>query len=413
MSKCLEKNMTLQDFFNVNESYRLPDKINEVLLADNAEETIKEIKRSICGDIRDMFQEEQGDRKNLKQDFTPDCVCAIVSGLMVEGTCLDMCSGTGVLSKHAVKKHGINVNEQEFSERTIPFALLDACISGMDGMISRADCLRNIVYESYKLEKRGDISVPRQVEPVSASTYDNVIMNPPYSMKFPEAKEMPIMGHIIPTSKADFGFILRGFEHLKDNGRLIAILPHGVLFRGAGEGKIREWMVKERLIHAVIGLPDKLFLKTSIPVFVFVLQKNSENVLFIDASKDFVKQSAQNNMTEEQISRVVSTYLNRNEIDKYSHIASYSEIEENDYNLNIPRYVDSFIPEPLPDATEILENLKTIDEEEQMVKTELYKMLSNLVGNDEDMKIVQDHKRIIKPNKIKNNYEQMRLNFET
>ena len=143
------------------------------------------------------------------------------------------------------------------------------------------------------------------------------------------------------------------------------------------------------------------------------MQKNSENVLFIDASKDFVKQSAQNNMTEEQISRVVSTYLNRNEIDKYSHIASYSEIEENDYNLNIPRYVDSFIPEPLPDATEILENLKTIDEEEQMVKTELYKMLSNLVGNDEDMKIVQDHKRIIKPNKIKNNYEQMRLNFET
>lgn len=405
--------MTLQEFFNVNESYRLPDKINEVLLADNAEETIKEIKRSICGDIRDMFQEEQGDRKNLKQDFTPDCVCAIVSGLMVEGTCLDMCSGTGVLSKHAVKKHGINVNEQEFSERTIPFALLDACISGMDGMISRADCLRNIVYESYKLEKRGDISVPKQVEPVSASTYDNVIMNPPYSMKFPEAKEMPIMGHIIPTSKADFGFILRGFEHLKDNGRLIAILPHGVLFRGAGEGKIREWMVQERLIHAIIGLPDKLFLNTSIPVFVFVLQKNSENVLFIDASKDFVKKSAQNDMTEEQISRVVSTYLNRNEIDKYSHIASYSEIEENDYNLNIPRYVDSFIPEPLPDATEILENLKTIDEEEQMVKTELYKMLSILVGNDEDMKIVQDHKRIIKPNKIKNNYEQMRLNFET
>ena len=240
IAKCLEKNMTLQEFFNVNESYRLPDKINEVLLADNAEETIKEIKRSICGDIRDMFQEEQGDRKNLKQDFTPDCVCAIVSGLMVEGTCLDMCSGTGVLSKHAVKKHGINVNEQEFSERTIPFALLDACVSGMDGMISRADCLRNIVYESYKLEKRGDISVPRQVEPVSASTYDNVIMNPPYSMKFPGAKEMPIMGHIIPTSKADFGFILRGFEHLKDNGRLIAILPHGVLFRGAGEGKIRE-----------------------------------------------------------------------------------------------------------------------------------------------------------------------------
>lgn len=405
--------MTLQEFFGIKESYRLPDKIKEALLSDNAEETIKEIKRSISCDIRDMFQEEQGDRKNLKQDFTPDCICDIVSQLLIGGTCIDMCSGTGALSKFAYLKCGIKINEFEFSERTIPFALLDACINGMEGTISKADCLRDKVDETYFLERHGYISVPVKQEPRPAGAYDNVIMNPPYSMSFPEADSTPIMGHKIPKSKADYGFLLRGLEHLNQCGRLIAILPHGILFRGAGEGKIREWMVKERLIHAVIGLPDKLFLNTSIPVFIFVLQRKSENVLFIDASKDFVKKSAQNDMTEEQISRVVSTYLNRNEIDKYSHIASYSEIEENDYNLNIPRYVDSFIPEQLPDATEILENLKTIDEEEQMVKTELYKMLSNLVGNDEDMKIVQDHKRIIKPNKIKNNYEQMRLNFET
>lgn len=412
MSKCLEKNMTLQDFFNVNESYRLPDKINEVLLADNAEETIKEIKRSICGDIRDMFQEEQGDRKNLKQDFTPDCVCAIVSGLMVEGTCLDMCSGTGVLSKHAVKKHGINVNEQEFSERTIPFALLDACISGMDGMISRADCLRNIVYESYKLEKRGDISVPRQVEPVSASTYDNVIMNPPYSMKFPEAKEMPIMGHMIPTSKADYGFILRGVEHLKDGGRLIAVLPHGVLFRGAGEGKIREWLIKENLINAVIGLPDKLFLNTSIPVCILVLQRNSENILLVDSSKEFIKNASRNNMTEEQIKKVLDAYNKRCDIERFSHVATYSEVEKNDFNLNIPRYVDTFVEEPLPDASEILRNLKEIDREEKRIKDEIFKMLSDLCGDSEDMKVVEAHKEVLRrkhTQRVKREYEQMEL----
>lgn len=404
--------MTLQEYFQVKESYRLPDKIMDALLSDNAEKVIKDIKKIISCDIRDIFQDEQGDRKNLKQDFTPDCVCDIVSQLIVDGTCIDMCSGTGALSKSVYKKTKRQINEYEFSERTIPFALLDACINGMEGTINKSDCLRDNVSETYLLKRCGDISVPIRKEPYPAGTYDNVIMNPPYSMSFPEADSMPIMGHKIPKSKADYGFLLRGLEHLKEKGRLIAILPHGILFRGAGEGKIREWMIKEHLIHAVIGLPDKLFLNTSIPVFIFILQRRSENVLFIDASKDFVKCSAQNNMSKEQIDRIVKTYLHRKEIERYSHVASYREVEKNDYNLNIPRYVDSFVPEPIPDVEEILKNLKEIDEEEQRLKTELYAMLSELTGNTEDMKNIKKHMKIIKPKKNEQKeYEQMELVF--
>lgn len=404
--------MTLQEYFQVKESYKLPDKIMTALLSDDAEKVIKDIKKIISCDIRDVFQDEHGDRKNLKQDFTPDCICDIVSQLIIDGTCIDMCSGTGALSKFAYKKRCTEINQYEFSERAIPFAVLDACINGMEGTINKADCLRDNVSETYLLKRCGDISVPIKKEPYPAGTYDNVIMNPPYSMSFPEADSMPIMGHKIPKSKADYGFLLRGLEHLDKSGRLIAILPHGILFRGAGEGKIREWMVRQHLIHAVIGLPDKLFLNTSIPVFIFILQRNSENILFIDASKDFVKRSSQNDMTQEHISKIVDTYLKREENDRYSHVASYTEIEQNGFNLNIPRYVDNFIPEPLPDVQEILKSLKEIDEEEQRLKTELYAMLSELTGNTEDMKNIQKHMKIISPKKVKQKeYEQMELVF--
>lgn len=135
--------MTLQEFFDVKESYRLPDKIMEMLLSPDAEKTITQIKEQISCDIRDMFQEEQGDRKSLKQDFTPDCICSIVADLMIDGTCLDMCSGTGALSKMAALKRGIEINEQEFSERTIPFAILDACMNGMQGTIKPVHALLN------------------------------------------------------------------------------------------------------------------------------------------------------------------------------------------------------------------------------------------------------------------------------
>ena len=388
---------SLLDIFQVKEAYKLPDKIMDALMSDNAESVIREIKDNTGCDMRDMFQQEQGDRKNLKQDFTPDCICDMVAKLMKAGDVLDMCSGTGALSKAAVKAHGVNIDEHEFSERTIPFALLDACIDGTEGYISRADCLRGTVTETYQLNRVNDISIPKRVAARTAGMYDNVIMNPPYSMKFPEADDMPIAGFKIPKSKADYGFVLRGLQHLNDGGRLIAVLPHGVLFRGAGEGKIREWLVKEHWINAVIGLPDKLFLNTGIPVCLLILEKNSPDILFIDAAKEFEKKSAQNDMTEMQIQKTVDAFNDRSEKERFAHVATYSEIESNDYNLNIPRYVDTFVPEPLPDIRELLHELREIDAEEQKTKGMLYMILGQLDGEVDAVNIVRQHRQILSP----------------
>ena len=395
----MEDRKSLLEIFGVKESYKLPDKILEYLLSDQAANKITEVKNEGYTEIRDIFQEEQGDRKNLKQDFTPDCICQIIAEIMKEGDNIDMCSGTGALSKWTNKTRGIKINEYEYSERTIPFALLDACVNGMMGTISRADCLRSEVFESYTLEKQEEISIPRQTSQKNPDQYQNVIMNPPYSMKFPDTDDYEIYGWKIPKSKADFGFILRGVQHLKEDGRQIAVLPHGILFRGAQEGKIRRWLIENHMISAVIGVPDKLFLNTSIPVFLLVIEHNSKDVLFIDASKEFIKKAAQNDMEEKHIEKVVNTFLNRKEVEKYSYIASYKEIEENDFNLNIPRYVDSFEEEPLPDVRQILKNLKQIDEEETKIKADLYSMLNDLTGSKEDMKVVEMHKNILKPKK--------------
>lgn len=395
----MEDRKSLLEIFGVKESYKLPDKILEYLLSNQAAAKIQEVKDEGYTEIRDIFQEEQGDRKNLKQDFTPDCICQIVAKIMKDGDNIDMCSGTGALSKWANKTRGIKINEYEYSERTIPFALLDACVNGMTGMISRADCLRSQIFERYALEQHGEISIPRQAERQNPDQYKNIIMNPPYSMKFPDTDDYEILGWKIPKSKADFGFILRGVQHLKEDGRQIAVLPHGILFRGAQEGKIRKWLIENHMISAVIGVPDKLFLNTSIPVFLLVLEYHSQDVLFIDASKEFVKKAAQNDLDQQHIEKVVNTFLDRREIEKYSYIAKYEEIEENDFNLNIPRYVDTFEEEPLPDVRQILKNLKQIDQEETKLKADLYDMLNDMTGSKEDMEVVETHKNILKPKK--------------
>lgn len=387
--------MTLQEIFQVQENYKLPDAIMEALLSKEAEKYIRVVKDNKI-DIRDTFQEEQGDRNRLKQDFTPDCLCRLVADLMKKGSCLDMCSGTGALSKEAARTHNIEIEEQEYSERTIPFAILDACVNGLTGWISRNDCLRDETYQAYRLTKHQDISLPIIEETDrEVGQYNNVIMNPPYSMKFPDAEWYPIVGFTIPKSKADYGFLLRGLQHLKENGRKIAILPHGVLFRGAGEGKIREWLIKQHLINAVIGLPNKLFLNTSIPVCILVIERHSPNILFIDASQEYIKGSSQNDISGRQLGKIVDCFSARTDIERYSHKASYEEIEENDYNLNIPRYVDTFEEQELPDIGTMLDNLDQIETEERNTRSELYGILGELTGNAADIRHVKKHQSLM------------------
>lgn len=185
--------------------------------------------------------------------------------------------------------------------------------------------------------------------------FDAVTMNPPYSANWSAAEGfkqderfMDYGGNLAPKSKADYAFLLHGFYHLKQSGTMAIVLPHGVLFRGASEGKIRETLLRNGSIYAVIGLPSNMFYNTSIPTCIMVLKKHREgrDVLFIDASKQFTKEKKQNIMQPEHIDHVLDLYKNRQTVEKEAYLASFEDIEKNDFNLNIPRYVDTAEEEP-------------------------------------------------------------------
>ena len=181
--------------------------------------------------------------------------------------------------------------------------------------------------------------------------FDAVVMNPPYSAKNWNRDELKVsdprfadFGVLPPDSKGDFAFLLHGLFHLGINGTMAIVLPHGVLFRGAAEGEIRKRLLDKGLLDTIIGLPSNLFTNTGIPVVVMVLKKNrniGNPVLVIDASRSFIKVGKQNVLEEKDIAKIVDTYSNRMEIPGYSHLATREEVIDNDYNMNIPRYVES------------------------------------------------------------------------
>ena len=187
--------------------------------------------------------------------------------------------------------------------------------------------------------------------------FDAVVMNPPYSVKNWNRSELKvsdprfeIAGVLPPNSKGDFAFLLHGLYHLGQNGTMAIVLPHGVLFRGASEGEIRKRLIEKNYIDTIIGLPSNLFTNTGIPVVVVILKKNrelGEPILVIDASHDFTKVGKQNVLQEKDIARIVDVYSGRIEKRGYSHLATREEIIENEYNLNIPRYIES-IDEEIP-----------------------------------------------------------------
>ena len=182
--------------------------------------------------------------------------------------------------------------------------------------------------------------------------FEAVVANPPFSAKwnanpiFESDDRFSPYGRLAPSSKADYAFVQHMLYQLGENGTMAVILPHGALFRGGAEGHIRQYLIKDQnWLDAVIGLPANIFYGTSIPTCIMVFKKcreNPENILFIDASAHFEKASNQNYLRDADVEKIVSTYRERKAEPRYSHVAPLSEVEENDYNLNIPRYVDTF-----------------------------------------------------------------------
>jgi len=229
--------------------------------------------------------------------------------------------------------------------------------------------LHGVHYRNFDLRQEDTLEHPQH----EGMRFEAVVANPPFSAQWSANKlfesddRFSQYGRLAPSSKADFAFVQHMLHHLDDNGAMAVVLPHGVLFRGAAEGHIRQYLIQERnWLDAVIGLPANIFYGTSIPTCILVLKKcreQPEDVLFIDASAHFEKAKNQNYLREQDVDKIISTYRQRLEEDKYSHRAPLAEIKENDFNLNIPRYVDTFEEEEAIDLTAVAIELRQIDQD--------------------------------------------------
>jgi type I restriction enzyme M protein len=212
--------------------------------------------------------------------------------------------------------------------------------------------------------------------PSKQMKFDAIVANPPFSLKWEPtadiAQDMRFKNYgVAPKSAADYAFLLHGFHFLKNDGTMAIILPHGVLFRSGAEAKIRQKLLKDNNIDAVIGLPSNLFFSTGIPVCILVLKKckKFDDVLFINASQYYTKGKKQNKLLEEHVAKIVDAYKFRKEIDKYSRRVAMDVIAENEYNLNISRYISTAEPE--------------VPEDLQAIKLELGQINNKILTTEE------------------------------
>lgn len=230
--------------------------------------------------------------------------------------------------------------------------------------------------------------------------FDAVTMNPPYSANWSAAEGflqderfMDYGGKLAPKSKADYAFLLHGFYHLKQTGTMAIVLPHGVLFRGAAEGTIREILLKNGSIYAVIGLPANMFYNTSIPTCIIVLKKHREgrDVLFIDASNLYEKEKKQNVMKDEHIDKVLALYNDRKTVEKLTYLASFEDIKANDFNLNIPRYVDTSEAEEEIDIVSLTKKMQETNDALKAGNKSFMSMMGELTFVKQEMKEAVDN----------------------
>ena len=295
--------------------------------------------------------------KKAGEFYTPHEVAMVMSEIVAEHhkskTSLeiyDPTSGSGSLlitigkavGKHIKGKNSVKYYAQELKENTYNLTRMNLVMRGIipANIVTRcADTLE----EDWPVHEEGvDIARPLAV--------DAVVSNPPYSqhwdVKNKELDPRFVNYGVAPKTKADYAFLLHELHHLKPDGILTIVMPHGVLFRGGSEGQIRSNLIEKNNIDAIIGLPANIFFGTGIPTLIMVLRKNrsNEGVLIIDASKGFVKDGKQNKLRACDVKKIADTYRERTSIPGYSREVSRDEIRSNDYNLNIPRYVDSSEP---------------------------------------------------------------------
>lgn len=305
-----------------------------------------------------------------------DPTCGSGSLLLTVGSCID-----GDTHSKRVKYYGQELNTTTYNLARMNLMMHDVDYQNM--VLSNKDTLGSDWPDGP--DEKG-IDHPR--------SFDAVVANPPYSAKWPSEETMirdprfKDYGKLAPKSKADYAFLLHGLYHLNATGTMAIVLPHGILFRGAAEGTIRKALIDKNLIDTIIGLPANLFYGAGIPTIIMILKRNKKdrNILFIDASQYFKKAKNKNLLTPEDIDRIFNAYIERKDIEKYSHLASMDEVKENDYNLNIPRYVDTSEEEEEIDLQEVLKKIQQDDEEIAALSKELNEQLRLLGITDQEIR---------------------------
>lgn len=323
--------------------------------------------------------------KKAGEFFTPLKVTELVAKLAGpkpgDLICDPACGSGGLLIKAA----------NEVTDRN--FALFGQESNGSTWALCRMNMFLHS-FDSARIEWCDTLNSPLLVEQDKLMKFDCVVANPPFSLDKWGAEDADSDQYnrfwrgVPPKSKADWAFITHMIEVARmHKGRVAVVVPHGVLFRGSAEGRIRRKVIEENLLDAVIGLPGNLFPTTGIPVAILVFDRAREkggpredckDVLFVDASREFDSGKNQNSLSEEHIAKIMDTYANRAEVEKYAHVADLAEIEENDFNLNIPRYVDTFEEEEEIDIDAVQLEIDTLEKELAEVRAKMNEKLADI-----------------------------------
>ncbi|PKR81775.1 type I restriction-modification system subunit M [Brumimicrobium salinarum] len=375
-----------EDFDNLFEDMDLnstklgktPEARNEVISKvlshlDKIDFELESTDSDILGDAYEYLigQFASGAGKKAGEFYTPQAVSSVLAKLVTTGktrlkSVYDPTCGSGSLLLRVAKevKQVNNFYGQELNRTTYNLARMN--------MI-----LHDVHYRKFDIKQDDVLEHPQHID----ERFEAIVANPPFSAKwsanalFTSDDRFSQYGKLAPKSKADYAFVQHMIHHLAENGTMAIVLPHGALFRGGAEGHIRQYLIEDRnYLDAVIGLPANIFYGTSIPTCIMVFKKckeNPDNILFIDASEHYEKVKTQNQLRDKDIDKIISTYQERTEIDKYSYVASLDEVAENDYNLNIPRYVDTFEEEDPIDIDAVAEELVLTDKEMEAIDKEI------------------------------------------
>lgn len=340
--------------------------IAKVLLhLDKIDFKLAQTELDVLGDAYEYLigQFASGAGKKAGEFYTPQEVSMVLAKLVTTGksklkSVYDPTCGSGSLLLR-VAKEVAEVNNfygQEMNRTTYNLARMNMILHGVH-------------YRKFDIKQEDTLERPQHV----GMQFEVIVANPPFSAEwsanplFTSDDRFSQYGRLAPGGKADFAFVQHMIHHLAENGSMAIVLPHGVLFRGGAEQHIRRYLIENRnYLDAVIGLPANIFYGTSIPTCILVFKKcreNPDDVLFVDASQFFDKVKTQNVLRAGDIDRIVETYRGRKEVAKFSKRATLAEIAENDYNLNIPRYVDTFEAEAGIDIEGIAVRLRELDKE--------------------------------------------------